>query len=54
MLAVGGMPDHLHLLLKMPPKQSPSFLMQRIKGASSAFVRDRVIVPCDYFGWQSN
>ena len=53
-LALGGMPDHVDLLLKMPPKQSPSFLMQRIKGGSSAFVRDRLMAPGDFFGWQDN
>ncbi len=53
-LALGGMPDHIHLLLKMPTKRSPAFLMQRIKGGSSAFVRDRLIAPGEFFGWQDN
>ncbi len=51
-LTLGGVADHVHLLLKMPSKHSPSFLMQRIKGGSSTFARDRLASSGDFFGWQ--
>lgn len=51
-LALGGVADHVHLLLKMPAKHSPSFLMQRIKGGSSTFARDHPASSGNFFGWQ--
>lgn len=38
MLAIKGMPDHLHLLLGWRPNQSISNLMQDIKAGSSAWI----------------
>ncbi len=52
-LGIGGMPDHVHLALKMPTKRSPARLMQQIKGVSSAFVRDHIL-PKEVFGWQDS
>ena len=52
-LALGGMPDHVHLALKAPTSQSPAHLMQRIKGISSTAVRQRLL-PGSPFGWQDN
>ncbi len=57
-LAIGGTPDHIHLVLKMPCKRAPSDLMQHIKGASSAWAR-RTLRPAaplsaESFGWQDN
>lgn len=34
-LALGGMPDHVHLVVRTPGKLAPSELAQRVKGASS-------------------
>jgi REP element-mobilizing transposase RayT len=55
-LALGGLPDHVHLLLRMPAKRSPSELMQQIKGASSASARVNVRptqrLSAEPFGWQ--
>ena len=50
-LALGGMPDHVHLALTMPPKSSPATLMRCIKGVSSTFVR-QTLAPGAFFGWQ--
>ena len=50
-LALGGMPDHVHLALAMPPKCSPATLMRCIKGVSSTFVRQK-LAQGGFFGWQ--
>jgi putative transposase len=50
-LAIGGMPDHIHLLVKAPTRASPASLMQHIKAVSSTFVRKEVLVD-QLFGWQ--
>lgn len=39
LLAIGGMPDHVHLAVEMPTKLSPAYLMQRVKGVSSTIAR---------------
>lgn len=51
-LAIGGIPDHLHLAVTMAPTIAPSAFMQRVKGVSSAFVRDQLVTPGDTFAWQ--
>lgn len=44
LLALGGMPDHVHLVVRKPPMVSESQIMQRIKGVSSTFAQaDRVV-----------
>lgn len=50
-LALGGMPDHIHLALAIPTKQSPATVMRCIKGVSSTFVRQR-LAGGEFFGWQ--
>lgn len=37
--AVGIMPDHVHIALSIPPRNSVSEVMKRLKGASSHAVR---------------
>jgi putative transposase len=39
MLAIGGMPDHVHICVKIPTTLTVSKLMNLIKGISSHFVR---------------
>ena len=39
-LEIGGMPDHAHLLLSIPPTLSISKALQLIKGGSSKWVHD--------------
>ena len=51
--AVGGMPDHVHLLVLMAPTTSISVLMKSVKGSSSRFVSAE-LKPGDLFDWQDH
>jgi REP element-mobilizing transposase RayT len=51
LLAIGGMPDHVHVLVSMSPKQSPSDLMADIKRSSSLWVNENHFV-MGKFAWQ--
>src|SRR5664279_3546781 len=44
LLAINGMPDHIHILFGLRPSQSLSDLMQDIKGSSSKWINDNK--PC--------
>ncbi len=50
-LAIGGMPDHVHLAVKLPPRTHISLVAQQVKGASSKLAGDlcRRELP---FSWQ--
>ena len=50
-LSIGGVEDHVHLLLSMPPKMSLSEALQRIKGGSSGWVKEN-LPDCQQFAWQ--
>jgi putative transposase len=50
-LAINGMPDHVHVFLGMRPTQSLSELMQDIKGDSSKWIIQKRFVNCR-FSWQ--
>jgi REP element-mobilizing transposase RayT len=50
-LAINGMPDHLHLLIGLRPIQSLSELVQEIKGWSSRWVNEKKLVK-GKFEWQ--
>ena len=41
MLAINGMPDHVHILFGFRPSQSLSDLMQDIKGSSSKLTNEK-------------
>lgn len=51
LLAINGMPDHLHVFFGMRPNQSLSDLMQDIKGSSSRWINDQKFVK-GRFEWQ--
>jgi putative transposase len=54
MKAVGGMPDHVHLLVRFGRTVTLGRFMNQIKGVSSAFLNDKLhpgIVP-GLFRWQ--
>lgn len=51
LLAIIGMPDHIHLLFGIRPTQSLSDLMQYIKGHSSKWINKRKFVK-GKFSWQ--
>ena len=44
LLAINGMPDHLHIFFGMRPIQSLSDLMQDIKGSSSKWINDKKLL----------
>ena len=52
LLAINGMPDHVHLCFGMRPDQSLSDLMQDIKGGSSKWVNEHKFLK-SHFEWQS-
>lgn len=51
LLAINGMPDHLHILFGMRPVQSLSDLMQDVKGSSSKWINENRFLPVR-FEWQ--
>ncbi|HCA83645.1 MAG TPA: IS200/IS605 family transposase [Flavobacteriales bacterium] len=51
LIALGGMPDHVHMLLVLPCHLPLSEVVGRIKGASSKAVNDAGLVPGG-FAWQ--
>lgn len=51
LLAINGMPDHVHLLLGLRPIQSLSDLIQILKRSSSLWINTRRLVP-GKFSWQ--
>jgi REP element-mobilizing transposase RayT len=50
-LAINGMPDHVHIFFGMRPTQSLSELMQDIKGDSSKWIKQNGYVKSK-FNWQ--
>jgi len=52
LLAINGMPDHLHILFGMRPTQSISDLMQDVKGSSSKWINEKRFIK-DRFEWQA-
>jgi putative transposase len=50
-LAIGGVEDHVHLLLSIPSTLSISHAMQLVKGGSSKWVHD-TFPKCKEFAWQ--
>ena len=51
LLGIGGMPDHVHLLVRMRPNLTVSDLLRSIKANSSRWVHERSETPRQ-FGWQ--
>ncbi len=50
-IAINGMPDHIHLLIGLRPSQSISDLMQDLKGSSSKWINDNKLIK-NRFEWQ--
>jgi REP element-mobilizing transposase RayT len=50
-LTMGGMPDHIHILVSMSPTQSPSDLMADVKRSSSLWINQNRLV-MGKFSWQ--
>jgi REP element-mobilizing transposase RayT len=56
-LELNGMPDHVHLGIKLPSTISIARLLNVLKGTSSDFARDELQVwrrGEEGFGWQDN
>jgi REP element-mobilizing transposase RayT len=53
MLAAGGMPDHVHVLVKIPSTVTIAVLVKQLKGVSSHLV-SHVLAPGSYFRWQGS
>ena len=51
MIAINGMPDHLHIFVGLHPTQSVSDLMKAVKGDSSEWINNNKLVKCK-FRWQ--
>lgn len=51
LIAINGMPDHIHILIGMRPTQSLSELLQDIKGSSSKWINEKKFVR-GKFEWQ--
>jgi REP element-mobilizing transposase RayT len=51
LLSIGGMPDHIHALVSMSPKQSSSDLMADIKRSSSLWINEHRYVVGNFI-WQ--
>jgi putative transposase len=50
-IAINGMPDHVHILIGLRPSQSISDLMQKVKGDSSKWIHQKGFV-MGKFSWQ--
>ena len=51
-IAIGGIEDHIHILVRMHPTQSISDLVRDIKSNSSRFVNENKLIP-GRFAWQT-
>ncbi|MDN3205213.1 IS200/IS605 family transposase [Algoriphagus sediminis] len=51
-LAINGMPDHLHILISMKPVQSISDLAQKVKSSSSKWINENGLAR-GKFAWQT-
>ena len=50
-LAINGMPDHIHILIGMRPTQSVSDLMETVKSSSSKWINQEKFLKTK-FAWQ--
>jgi len=51
LVEIGGMPDHIHLLVAIPPKQSISEITRNVK-SSTAYWLNHKVLKNSKFGWQ--
>jgi len=52
LIAINGVPDHIHLFVGMKPDQSLSDLMQDVKGDSSKWINNKGLIN-GRFEWQA-
>ncbi len=51
-IALGGVEDHVHLLVKLPPALALARLIGEVKGASSHLATHEVAADGQFFKWQ--
>src|ERR1044071_2119930 len=51
MLAINGMPDHIHFLIGMKPSCCLSDIIREVKKSSNEFIRSKHLLPSQ-FRWQ--
>lgn len=51
LLAINGMPDHIHILIGLRPAQSISDLMKEVKQSSSKWINENKLIN-GHFEWQ--
>jgi putative transposase len=52
-LAIGGIEDHIHMLVRLAPTITVARLVGEVKGASSHAIT-HAIRPADFFKWQGS
>lgn len=52
-IAIGGIEDHIHLLIGFPTTVSVSEIIKQVKGSSSHFINHE-IKPREFFKWQGS
>jgi REP element-mobilizing transposase RayT len=52
MLAIGGMPDHIHIFFGLKPAEAISDLVREVKKASNDYIKDEGFSPFK-FDWQA-
>ena len=50
--ALGGVEDHIHLVVSIPPKHSVAEFVRKLKGSSSHHVNSEVLDDSGSFRWQ--
>jgi REP element-mobilizing transposase RayT len=52
LLAIGGMPDHIHLFFSLKPAEAIADLVREVKKASNEFIKEKKFTPFA-FDWQA-
>jgi len=52
LLSLGGMPDHVHILLRLKPDRAFAEMVRHVKGGSSKWIHDQKSL-CPDFAWQT-
>ena len=50
--AVGGVADHIHLVISIPPKHSVAWVVKNLKGSSSHLMNHGAFAGSQHFAWQ--
>jgi putative transposase len=51
LIAVGGIADHIHIAIRIPPAESVSDIIGKLKGSSSYFLNKEIQIT-ENFAWQ--